>query len=282
MSNFDSQYYNLLREVWDDGEVVTHKRTQQVVRKVHGRLIQFRNGFGSLPVTLLRKVSPKPAIAEQLFFLTGWRDPNMFLDEATSIWRDFYEEDGMLDHGYGPRMRVHNDDQIRIVLSKLKADPTTRHGVITIWQPGDLTIKGVKNVPCPVMIMLSCNKYGLGMSVVMRSNDLIVGMPFDVMGFAFLHQVFAQFLKVEPSTFSYFIHDAHVYTSHRKLFTEMQKATKRPLPPKFILPDNVFARIEEARLTRNAALVHELYRDCVKGLKMGRDDRKFTRPEVHQ
>jgi thymidylate synthase len=55
----------------------------------------------------LRKIPIKIFVAEQMWFLMGENDPNIFLKKFTSIWDDFTEEDGTVKAAYGYRWRKY-------------------------------------------------------------------------------------------------------------------------------------------------------------------------------
>jgi thymidylate synthase len=79
---------------------------------------------------------------------------------------------GRLFGAYGPPVV----EQMPYVLENLR-EPDSRQAVITIWWPSP---PKTKDVPCTVMLQFLLRGGRLDLFVVMRSNDLLLGTPYDV------------------------------------------------------------------------------------------------------
>ena len=89
---------------------------------------------------------------------------------------------------------------------------------------------------------------------VVRSNDMILGFPHDVAGFALLQLILAQKLGVKPGVYTHTIANAHVYDIH---YDAAQMMIDRPATQKKInlsLPKDAYDRAE----TKDVTLVEEL------------------------
>ena len=91
---------------------------------------------------------------------------------------------------YGYRWRTHfGRDQIGELIELLETDPTSRHGVILMWDPSDDGLaQGTKkkNIPCPYTFTVQIIGGRLHLHLILRSNDMMLGNPHDVSGFAIL------------------------------------------------------------------------------------------------
>lgn len=239
INDFTKQIYSDLLE--EPTEI--NKRTLVGVRALPGityRTDLEREGF---PLLALRKL-PLSFIPEIMWFLSGSNKAE-WLSKHTKIWDSFIDIDGKISSAYGYRWRRHfGVDQLAIVLAKLKADPSTRHGVIMMWDPDrDLTYKQ-KNVPCPYTFTLNIIKGRLHLHLIIRSNDMVLGFPTDVAGFAFLQMILAQHLHTRVGVLTVSISNCHIYENQVDAVIQMLK--RNPLTPKIslVLPSNSLDRAE--------------------------------------
>ena len=179
-----------------------------------------------IPVINFRKVFPNVAASEIHWFLSGSQRVSD-LGPASNLWASFTEADGeTVQAAYGYRWRHHfGTDQIHNALEALRKDPSNRRVVVNAWDPYDDTPfimpGGVvqKNVPCPTQFILSIVNNRLNMSVVIRSSDVFVGLPYDVMGHALIMDLFLMSLRekypyLDMGVLHFVLAHAHLYAIH--------------------------------------------------------------------
>lgn len=256
-NEFDSQYQQILQEVLASGFTEGNERTGHVCKSLPGKAMQFDLAKG-FPLLTLRKIPLKVFIAEQIWFLMGNKNLR-FLQAFTKIWDDFAEANNCVESAYGYRWRKHfGRDQIGGLVKLLEKDPTSRHGVILMWDPGDDGLAdGIqkKNVPCPYTFTVQIIGGRLHLHLVIRSNDMMLGNPHDVAGFAFLAHVLAERLNVKPGMLTVSISNAHIYDIHFEQAAEIvQRECEHDAIP-FECPKDAFRRAEEGDET----LVQEVF-----------------------
>nr|AIA15181.1 Thymidylate synthase [uncultured bacterium] len=162
-----------------------------------------------------------------------------------------------------------------MLVKMLQKDPSSRHGVVITWDPSSDGLGGASkaNVPCPYTFTVNIMGGRLNMMNVVRSNDVILGLPHDVAGFCLLQLILAQKLGVRPGVYTHVIANAHVYDIHYDAAKEM---ISRPADhPKVTLqlPDGTFGRAE----AKDIGLVDDIngsllaqYRpgEAIKGLRI--------------
>lgn len=268
MAGFDEIYQGMLRQIMQDGVRQVNQRTGHEIAAVPGLSFSTdieRDGF---PLLSLRKIPTKIFIAEQVWFVSGARKPDDFLRDFTRIWDDFTNPGDVVTVAYGYRWRRHfARDQLGMLVRMLQKDPSSRHGVVVTWDPASDGLGGVGkgNVPCPYTFTVNIIGGRLNFMNVVRSNDMILGFPHDVAGFALLQLLLAQHLGVRPGVYSHIIANAHVYDIHYDAAEEM---TKRPaaFPPiKIELPADSFRRAEQ----KDHALVEEINEQLAAQYKPG-------------
>lgn len=231
---------------------------QEGVREVNGRTghetaalpgLHFstdieKDGF---PLLTLRKIPVKLMVAEQVWFVMGSRKPADFLREYTKVWDSFTNPGDVVTVAYGYRWRNHfGRDQLGQLVNHLEQDNSSRHGVIVTWDPAADGLGGVskKNVPCPYTFTVNIIGGRLNLHNIVRSNDMILGFPHDVAGFALLQSILAQRLGVKAGIYSHSISNAHIYDIHYDTAKEIISRTNDHAPIKVELPKKSYERAE--------------------------------------
>ncbi len=212
-------------------------RTGIAVKALPG--ITFRTDLedDGFPLLALRKI-PMSFIPEVMWFVSGSDNIHPFLSRHTKIWNAFAEEDGFVTSAYGRRW----GSQLQRCIDRLKEDPSSRHAVVVAW---DKSVDGLvpqKNVPCPVMFTLNVIRGRLHMHVVVRSNDMVLGFPTDVAGFAFLQVMLAQCLGVRPGVYTHSISNCHYYVNQEPAVKEMLARPASKLRVQLELPPDSLKR----------------------------------------
>jgi thymidylate synthase len=264
MTKFDEIYQGLVRDIMENGIVETSQRQNcqtKALPGMHFRIDIERDGF---PLLTLRKIPVKMFVAEQIWFILGSRKPEDFLRDFTKIWDGFTNPNDVVTVAYGYRWRKHfGRDQLAAMIELLEKEPSSRHGVIVTWDPGQdgLSLTKKKNVPCPYSFTVNIIGGRLHLHNIIRSNDVILGTPSDVAGFALLQCLLAQRLGVKPGIYSHSISNAHIYDSHYFAAEELLKRKNDHAKITLTLPPDSFAKAETRDGGANVKLAEEIIAD---------------------
>ncbi len=240
-----------------EGVEELNERTGHKTKSLPGLTFQINIEKEGFPVLTLRKNPIKSPIAEQVWFLSGDKNTE-FLRKYTKMWDEFTEPDGTITSAYGYRWKHHfKRDQLQNLVDLLSKDPSSRHGVIITWDPNDDGYGGTakKNVPCPFAFTVNIIGGKLNLHNIIRSNDMMLGCPFDTFGFALLMCTLAQKLNVRPGVYTHTISNAHIYDIHYKGAEELIKRNNDHQNIFPVLPPNIFDRA----ITKDETLVDEIY-----------------------
>jgi thymidylate synthase len=254
---FPSIYEGLLHHLLKRGKPEVNERTGAIIRALpHPTSFVLDMQEEWLPVPGNRKVFPGTAAAEVAWMLMGTQDATFMLKHARVVWEKFVEpihlEDKIGDGGrsvdilgvkaaYGHRWRKKfGRDQIRLAVNALKLTQTDRRVWISAWDPAEdgLGTVGQLNVPCPVGFSLSVVDGRLNSALMLRSSDVFVGLPYDVMGHAILMMAIACELKIGLGYMHFTLAHPHLYGAHFEMAeeslmhpvrTEMPLASHRPI-----------------------------------------------------
>lgn len=240
--NMEQEYLSLLSEVLEHGEKKMD-RTGVGTLSVFGRQIRahLSNGF---PLLTTKKVAWKPVVGELLWFVEGSSDERRLAEitygtrdpSQTTIWTanahaDYWKPkakfEGDLGRVYGVQWRdwttypvegsfgdVKHIDQLANIVSKLKTNPADRRMVLTAFNVGEMDNMALP--PCHMFAQFHVNQTRgeLNCLVYIRSNDLFLGLPFNIASYALLTHMMAQVTGYTPGELVITIGDAHIYLNH--------------------------------------------------------------------
>ena len=108
-------------------------------------------------------------------------------------------------------------NQIENIINTLKTDPFSRRMVLSAWNVSDLEKMALP--PCHLMYIFKVsldkddNKV-LNCKVILRSNDMFLGHPFNAVSASILTILVARCADMIPGKISLSISDAHIYQNH--------------------------------------------------------------------
>lgn len=150
-------------------------------------------------------------------------------DFADGLTKDnsAYEKANAFDYSYGERIRI--DNALYNVIETLRNDPTTRTGVLTIYQNSDTKRavarsrgeRDAKEVPCATQMYLIIRDGKLHADLMMRSNDYLMAMPSDVFGFRALQAFIADELNILIGSYTHVVMSSHIIEENGRDFMEM-------------------------------------------------------------
>jgi len=160
--------------------------------------------------------NPAFAIAETLWILFGRNDARLpvFFNPA---FPRFSGAATVYEGAYGDRLRkFFGFDQLERAADVLSANEPSRQVVLQIWDAhSDLPLTDGQprreDIPCNLLSMLKLRGRRLDWTQVLRSNDLVLGVPYNIVQFTTLQEVVAGWLGAEPGTYTHFSDSLHVY-----------------------------------------------------------------------
>ncbi len=247
MTKFDEIYQNVVRDVMTKGIPEFSERTGYETRAIPGLHLTLDIEKDGFPLLTLRKIPIKMFVAEQIWFISGARKPEIFLRDYTKIWDAFTNPGDVVTVAYGYRWRKHfGRDQLALLVDLLEKEPSSRHAVVVTWDPGQdgLSLFKKKNVPCPYTFTVNIIGGRLHLHNIVRSNDVMLGMPADIAGFALLQCILAQRLGLKPGIYSHSVSNAHIYSNHYHGAEEILRRTNEHPTIRIELPSDAFGKAE--------------------------------------
>lgn len=156
----------------------------------------------------IRDLPMRYAVAELAWYLSG-SDRTGDIGKFAKKWYDISDDGEHSNSAYGHRIKAKfGFDQWDYVKSLLKDHPDTRQAVIHIK---DADNRPTKDTPCTVYLQFLLRDGRLNLSVHMRSNDIWMGVPYDMFSFTFLQILMAMELHVDLGEYTHYAGSLHMY-----------------------------------------------------------------------
>ena len=185
--------------------------------EVLGARLSLRDGRRNLIANPYRGLNYYFQVAEWLWMLLGHNDVSTISRYNSRIAE--FSDDGVTFRGaYGPKLT----EQLPYVLAKLKSDSDSRQAIITLWRENPASSR---DVPCTVAFQFMLRNDAVQMITFMRSNDVWLGLPYDLFNFTRIQGYVAAALDVETGTYTHMVGSLHLYDQHvaaaRRVITEL-------------------------------------------------------------
>jgi len=156
------------------------------------------------------------ALAELIWILAG-RNDSQFLTYFNRSLSRFAGGGPKLYGAYGERLRHRfGVDQLEHAFLALQANPHSRQVVLQIWDactdlPDAQGRPRDPDIPCNIQSILKIKDQRLEWVQIMRSNDVYLGVPHNLIQFTFLQEVVAGWLGIEPGHYHHISDSLHLY-----------------------------------------------------------------------
>lgn len=177
-----------------------------------------------LPIGVGRGVNLKLAALEALQLISGVARSDL-VKVAAPTFESVLVDATDPDYGaYGPRVV----EQLADCIELLQNDPSSRQAVVAIWTKADLRHVGDK--PCTVFFQFLVRESGHGFAALemhthMRSQDVWLGVPYDIFMFTQLQHTIAHELHLPVGQYVHHVTSLHIYERDLPAASKLHKPT---------------------------------------------------------
>lgn len=215
-NRIDSQYVNLINKIVRYG-TPREDRTGVGTQGIFGYNMEFdlRDHF---PIVSLKETRWKVAFLEMLWFLRGESHTQYLHDHGSKLWDAWADAHGNLGPVYGVNWRKWPDyeggsiDQVANLIDGLRNNQHGRRHIVTAWNVTDLPQMALP--PCHHSHQCYVDNGYLDLKLFLRSSDVMLGLPFNICGYALLTHLYARAAGLEARRLLVDIGDAHIYSNH--------------------------------------------------------------------
>lgn len=190
---------------------VSDNDNEVVAEIINANLVLFNPYNNMMNSQFGRNMSIKYAIGELLWY-NSCNPRASAIYPYSKYWTKLADEDGHVNSNYG--FCIHNKfnfDQWTMCKYLLRKDRNTRQAVIHIKEPVDLRFHPTKDLNCTLSLQFFIRDEKLDLIVTMRSNDVWLGLPYDVFNFTCMQIQMAMELGVEVGTYYHNSGSLHLY-----------------------------------------------------------------------
>ena len=266
---WEQQYLDLIKDILENGEE-RNDRTGTGTVALFGKSININLAEG-FPAITTKKLAWKSVVSELLWFIEGSGDERRLAEilhgtrdsEKKTIWTDNANADywkpkakfdGDLGRVYGVQWRhwrtyslskdqghesgdlryaEHEIDQLAQVIDKIKNNPTDRRIILSALNIGEFDQMALP--PCHILCQFYVsNDKKLSCMMTMRSNDVILGLPFNIASYALLTHMIAHETNLDVGRLIINLGDTHIYKDH------IEAAKEQILRKPFTVPELKF------------------------------------------
>jgi thymidylate synthase len=174
------------------------------------------------------------ALAEVIWILSGRSDARFLSYFNRSL--KYFAGDAPSQHGaYGARLRTgFGIDQLDRGYRALSSNPDSRQIVLQIWDPNrdlpyDDGLPRNADIPCNTQSIIKVRNNKLEWLQIMRSNDAFLGLPYNIIQFTFLQEVFAGWLNLDLGNYHHVSDSLHLYCRDFPVVSTTPISEKFPL-----------------------------------------------------
>ena len=244
--NATQLWYDAVKFVLDNGRDVSSRDGPS--REVLGIGMLLIEPGCNVVLNPVRKFSPWYAAAELLWYLSGESKIERVLAYAPQYSR-FAEADNTAWGSYGSRLYggrslflkgvdelrlEHGEDpstlgllpptnQLEAVVEVLTRNPLSRQAVVVLWEASDLPhaiFQDRRDLPCTLSMQFLRRPRGsieeLHLIVTMRSQDVWLGVPYDIWCFTSMQRIVADALGIHTGFYHHNVGSLHIYDRDRE------------------------------------------------------------------
>jgi len=249
----EQQYLQLLRKLYNKATsnkpVLNDNRTGVKTIALANQTLTHDLSNSELPLLYSKKVLVNAIIHELIWMLSGSTNIKYLTDNKVNIWNNWCDSSGELGKVYGYQMRNwnvlklldknkgytyetdyekydiidsstfkdkvlvrHTVDQIKKIEYQLKNNPNDRRIVLNLWNVTDLDEMSLS--PCHFATVFTVIDGKLNSHLTMRSADLFLGVPFNVVFYSILTILLSKLNGLELGEFAVTMVNCHIYENH--------------------------------------------------------------------
>lgn len=199
--------FGALKEQAENG-FTDSSRDGAVVGELLDAVLCVEDPTRSIVTSPIRKMPMRYAVGELAWYLAGSNRVSD-ISRFAKKWVDISDDGVTNNSAYGYRIQqMFGFDQWEYVKGLLQKDPNTRQAVIHIKNASNVP---TKDTPCTVYLQFFLRDEQLHLSVHMRSNDIWMGVPYDMFSFCFLQMKMAMELGVYVGSYTHYAGSLHMY-----------------------------------------------------------------------
>jgi thymidylate synthase len=224
---FADVYESILNDLLINPEYKVSPRGQ-LVHEIENGIFKISNPLSCLYENKVRGSQYKYIAGELLWYFSGSNDLD-FIKKYSKFWEKLVNEDRSLNSAYGhlifTKKNENKFNQWRWAYRSLIEDKDTRQAIMHFNLPEHQFI-GNKDFVCTLNLLFQIRDNRLNLTTMMRSNDVILGLPMDIVFFVSLQLQMLKLIKVkypevELGAYTHIANSLHLYDRNFEIVKNM-------------------------------------------------------------
>ena len=173
--------------------------------------LQLTNPTKNTMCNCIRKMPLRYAIGELLWYNScnpTWKA----IYPYSKFWKGISDNGSTVNSNYGWCIRKkYGFDQWEMVKKLLQENTNSRQAIIHIKEARNLIDNPTKDLNCTIALQFLLRNNKLDLIVTMRSNDIWLGLPYDLFNFTCMQIQMAMELGVDIGTYYHNAGSLHIY-----------------------------------------------------------------------
>jgi thymidylate synthase len=187
-------------------------------------------------------------IAETIWVMAG-RNDLPFIQAYLPRMAAFSDDGERLSGGYGPRIRNWRGiDQLHAVVGTLRADPSSRRAVISLFDPLVDHDQAKKDIPCTNLLHFTTQGGRLHLNAFSRSMDIMWGSAINFFEWTTIQEAVARWLALPIGGYTHSVGSLHIYDefiARARRFIAAPEPVALPITPFDVPLDKLDASCDE-------------------------------------
>ena len=158
-----------------------------------------------------RKMPVRYAVGELIWYnskINTWKA----IEPFSKFWKNISDDGEHVNSNYGYCIHEKfNFDQWEMVKELLRNDKYSRQAIIHVKEPRNIIERPTKDLNCTIALQFLIRNNKLDLIVTMRSNDIWLGLPYDVFNFTCMQIQMAMELGVDIGVYYHNVGSLHLY-----------------------------------------------------------------------
>lgn len=216
--------FDELTKIAVSGAEAAESRDGAVCAEILNAVIEVGDPTRNLVTSEKRSMPIRYAVGEFLWYLSK-NNKLSAIQNFTQAWNRMSDDGICVNSNYGHC--IHEKfgfDQWDMVKELLRRDPNSRQAVIHIKEARDIICCPTKDLNCTCTLQFFIRENKLYMTTYMRSNDVWMGLPYDMFAFTCLQMLMAMELDVRIGGYTHIAGSLHLYQRDFETFVSKGKA----------------------------------------------------------
>lgn len=223
-STVNTAYRNLCRNLLESGHIMETRNIRGNTKELCNYMFTI-DDLDTEYVTLKTGKSDLTYLSGELLWYWSSRNDTDFIGKFGSMWTKLSDDGITNNSAYGYLLQEkHGFNQIEKIIELLTVDKYSRRAVLNINVPNENVIN-TKDEPCTISLIFQIRNNKLHQTVIMRSNDIRMGLRNDLGYFISLQKYIAKRLNIKVGTYTHFAASIHFYDKDFKFVKDVAYGT---------------------------------------------------------